>query len=149
MRTLLDHPAQLAILRADPRLMPGAVEELTRFAGPQLLTVPRYSDGDVEIGGVTIPAGEPVTAAIVAANRDPRVFDDPETLDLTRPTGAAAHLGYAHGPHFCLGTPLARAETEIALSALFQRFPDLALAADAPFLPDPGTWRLPALPVVG
>ncbi|HEY1178528.1 MAG TPA: cytochrome P450 [Phytomonospora sp.] len=149
VRTLFAHPEQLALLRSRPELMPGAVEELTRFAGPQLLTVPRYAATDVEIGGVTVPANSPVTAAIGSANRDPRVFTDPDTLDVTRPLGKEGHLGYAHGEHFCLGAPLARAQTELALSALWRRFPDLALAEDASFLPDPGTWRLASLPVVG
>lgn len=149
VKTLFAHPEQLEVLRSRPELMSGAVEELTRFAGPQLLTVPRYSQVDVEIGGVTVPANEPVTVAIASCNRDPRVFADPDVLDVARPAGREGHLGYAHGEHFCLGAPLARAQTELALSALWRRFPDLAPAEDVSFLPDPGTWRLAALPVAG
>ncbi|GIG70952.1 cytochrome P450 family protein [Phytomonospora endophytica] len=149
VQTLFTHPEQLALLRSKPELMPGAVEELTRFAGPQLLTVPRYSAVDAEIGGVTVPAGSPVTVALASVNRDPRVFTDPDILDVTRPVGRDGHMGYAHGEHFCLGAPLARAQTELALSALWRRFPDLAPAGDVSFLPDPGTWRLASLPVVG
>jgi len=148
VEALLQHPAQLAALRADDSLMPAAVEELTRWCGPQLLSVPRYPREDVEIAGVRIPRGEPVTTALAGANRDPRVFTDPERLDILRPAGRAAHLGYGHGPHFCLGAALARVQTETALSGLLARFPKLALAAGgARRMPDPGTWRLAALPV--
>src|SRR5690349_18982104 len=100
--------------------------------------------------GVPIPGGEPVTASIVSANRDPRAFADPDLLDISRVAGSSAHLGYAHGPHFCLGASLARAQTEVALAALLRRFPDLSLAdAQATgHVPDPGTWRLASLPVI-
>lgn len=152
--TLLEEPARAALLRAEPDLLPGAVEELTRWCGPQLLTIPRYVQRPADLAGVTIGVGEPVTVAIVAANRDPRVFGDPERLDL-RSTSAGAHLGYAHGPHFCLGAPLARVQTWVALGALLKRFPGLALSSSAALagvaarrVPDPGTWRLAALPVI-
>ncbi|WP_020672181.1 cytochrome P450 family protein [Amycolatopsis nigrescens] len=150
MLTLLSHPAQLAALRADPGLVPGAVEELTRWCGPQLLTIPRFPNEEVEIGGVPIRKGEPVTAAIVSANRDPRVFTDPDRLDVGRGPGTPGHLGYAYGPHFCLAAAFARVQTEVALTALAHRFPELALAvapAETPRVPDPGTWRVAALPV--
>ncbi|MGI5213961.1 cytochrome P450 family protein [Plantactinospora sp. CA-290183] len=150
LEALFRHPDQLAALRAEPALMPGAVEELTRWCGPQLLTVPRYTRQDVEIAGVPIGKGEPVTAALGAVNRDPRVFADPERLDLRRPAGPPGHLEYGHGPHFCLGAPLARVQVEVALGALLDRFPALAPAGppDEPHrIPDPGTWRLAALPV--
>jgi cytochrome P450 len=143
--TLFAHPDQLAALRADPALLPRAVEELTRWCGPQLLAIPRFPDEDVEVGGVPIPKGVPVTAAIGCANRDPRVYPDPDRLDLRRDPESAGHLGYAHGPHFCLGAPLARLETEIALGTLLRRFPGLTLAAPPARLPDPGTWRLASL----
>lgn len=147
---LLTHPDQLAMLRDDPGLMPRAVEELMRWCGPQLLSIPRFAREDTEIDGTTIGAGDAVTVSIIAANRDPRVFADPDRLDLARRTGAAGHLGFAHGPHFCLGAGLARAQTEVALGALLGRFPDLALSVPADevdLLPDPGTWRLAAVPV--
>jgi cytochrome P450 len=74
------------------------------------------------------------------------VFTNPDRLDLRRPAGRPAHLGYAHGPHFCLGAALARVQTETALTALLRRFPGLALAdGGADRVPDPGTWRLTAL----
>jgi cytochrome P450 len=148
--TLLTHPEQLAWLREDPSRMPAAVEELLRWCGPQQLTIPRYAREDAELAGVPIRKGEPITAALVAVNRDPRVFADPERLDLGRTPGALGHLSFAHGPHFCLGAALARVETEVALTGLLRRFPALALAVPADAvgrLPDPGTWRLASLPV--
>jgi cytochrome P450 len=151
VETLLRHPGQLAALREDTGLMPRAVEELTRWCGPQLLTIPRRPREDVEIGGVLIRKGEPVTASVVSANRDPRAFADPERLDISRTAGPSGHLGYAHGPHFCLGVSLARVQTEVALTVLLRRFPDLALATASQAtgrIPDPGTWRLASLPVI-
>ncbi|GLY36993.1 cytochrome P450 [Amycolatopsis sp. NBRC 101858] len=139
VEALLRHPDQLAALRGDPALWPGAVEELMRFCSPQLLTTPRFAREDVEIDGQVIREGERVTAAMVAADRDPRAFPDADRLDVTRE--GPAHLGFSHGPHFCLGASIARVETEVALSALFTRFPDLALAGDVPRAPDGGTWR--------
>ena len=145
---LLTQPAQLAAVRSDPALMPGAVEELIRWCGPTLLAVPRHARQDVDLFGVTVPKGAKVTALIAAANRDPRVFADPDRLDVGRTPGAG-HLGFAHGPHFCLGASLARVQTQVALTALLRRFPGLAMAAPPGELraPDPGTWRLTALPV--
>lgn len=141
---LWTRPDVLAELRADPWLIPGAVDELMRWCGPQLLTVPRYTTDDVDLFGTRITAGEPVTVAIAAANRDPAVFLDPDRFDIRR--GAATHLGFGHGPHFCLGAAHARVQTEVALAALLAR--DVALAADPTELraPDPGTWRLTGLP---
>jgi cytochrome P450 len=146
VEALLTHPGQLALLCADPALWPGAVEELMRWCSPQLLTTPRFAREDVEIDGTLIRAGERVTAAVVAADRDPRAFDDAGRLDVTR--SGPPQLGFSHGPHFCLGASIARVQTEVALSALFSRFPDLALAVgDVPRAPDGGTWRPAALPL--
>jgi cytochrome P450 len=150
VEALLTHPAQLARLRADPDLMPRAVEELMRWCGPQLLATPRFAQEDVEIGGVVIGQGEAVSPALASANRDPRAFAEPDRLDIGRAPGAAGHLGFGHGPHFCLGASLARVQTEVALAALLRRFPDLAPAvapADLQRAPDGGTWRLASLPV--
>ncbi|MFI5591061.1 cytochrome P450 [Amycolatopsis sp. NPDC051758] len=146
VEALLRHPDQLAALRAEPGRWPGAVEELMRFCSPQLLTTPRFAREDVEIDGQLIRRGERVTAAMVAADRDPRVFTDADRLDVRRE--GPAQLGFSHGPHFCLGASIARVQTEVALSALFTRFPDLALAVDdVPRAPDGGTWRPAALPL--
>ncbi|KUN03917.1 cytochrome [Streptomyces yokosukanensis] len=122
---LLRHPDQLAVLREDPTRLPAAVEELVRYEGPALLAIRRFPVEDVTIAGVTVPAGETVLVSLSAANRDPARFPDPDRLDLSR--DAAGHLALGHGVHFCLGAPLARAETEIALTALLERFPELAL----------------------
>jgi len=142
---LWSDPAQLAMVRADPTLLPGAVDELMRWCGPQLLTVPRYATEDVDLHGTVVSAGEPVTVAIAAVNRDPRVYPEPDRFDVTR--APATQLGFGHGPHFCLGAAHARVQTEVAIAALIRS--DLTLAADPADVrvPDPGTWRLSALPV--
>ncbi|MBN6051395.1 cytochrome P450 [Nonomuraea sp. RK-328] len=147
VHVLLSEPDQLKALREDPALMPRAVEELIRWCGPILLTVPRHAREDVELYGVTIRTGDAVTASVAAVNRDPRAFADPDRLDVTL-AREATHLGFAHGPHFCLGASLARVETEAALAALLRRFPGLAPVPEgARRAPDPGTWRLMSLPV--
>ncbi|MFK4104832.1 cytochrome P450 [Streptomyces sp. NPDC019531] len=123
---LFQHPEQLTALRADPAQLPCAVEEFLRYEGPALLALRRFPVEDVTIGGVTVPAGETVWVSPSAANRDPARFPEPDRLDLGRDT--SGHLSLGHGIHYCLGAPLARAETEIALAALLERFPDLSLA---------------------
>ncbi|WP_194891213.1 cytochrome P450 [Catenulispora pinisilvae] len=146
VEVLLQHPVQLAELRADESLMPGAVEELTRMHGPQVLTLPRYAREDVEIAGMTIPRGDRICAVLASANRDPRVFEDPDRLDFRRVPGRPAHLGYVHGSHFCLGAALARVQTGVALSMLLRRFPKLALAGgDVLRIPNSEFWRPTAL----
>ncbi|MFI9029836.1 cytochrome P450 [Streptomyces sp. NPDC053560] len=122
---LLDHPDVLAELRADPGLMPGAVEEFARYDGPAPLAIRRFPVEDVEIGGVRIPAGESVLLSLASANRDPERFPEPATLDPHR--DIFGHLALGHGIHYCLGAPLARMETQTALNAVIQRFPGLRL----------------------
>ncbi|MFF8019754.1 cytochrome P450 [Streptomyces sp. NPDC007896] len=124
---LLTHPDQLAALRANPERFPDAVEEFARHEGPALLAIRRFPVEDVRIGEVTVPAGETVLLSLAAANRDPARFPDPERLDLDR--DASGHLALGRGIHYCVGAPLARLETEIAVSALLERLPDLALDA--------------------
>ena len=125
---LLQHPDQLAALRADPTRLPAAVEEFVRYDGPALLAIRRFPREDVTIGDVTVPAGETVLLSLAAANRDPRRFPDADRFDLGRDAGG--HLALGHGIHYCLGAPLARLETEIALAALLERLPDLQLDGD-------------------
>jgi cytochrome P450 len=149
---LLTHPDQLAVLRAEPALWPGAVNELMRWCGPALLSRMRYATVDLELGGTPLRRGDAVEAVLVAANYDPRVYDDPQRLDVTRLVDAHGdgHVGFGHGPHYCLGAALARQEGEVALRALFDRFPGLRLAGDPAALPwvrMPGMRRLTALPV--
>lgn len=126
VHNLLTHPEQLAALRADPGLLPQAVEELARHNGSVLFAIRRFPRQDVTLHGVTVPAGETVLLGIGAANRDPRRFPDPDRLDVTR--DASAHLALGRGIHYCLGAPLARLETVTALGALLGRFPALRLA---------------------
>src|SRR5262249_11616397 len=96
--------------------------------------------------GVLIGKEEQITTTLADANRDPHVFTDPDLLDVRHPADRSAHLKYDHGPHFCLGAALARVQTEVALTGLLRRFPNLTLADDgAQRIPDPGAWRLTAL----
>lgn len=144
---LLRHPDQLARLRADPGLLRPAVDELVRYDSPTQAIV-RVVAEDVTIGGHTLPAGDLVYLVLAAASRDPDRYTDPDRVDLTRP--ADRHPGFGHGPHFCLGAPLARLETELALGTLLRRLPGLRLAVDADDLqwrPNPLQRRLTALPV--
>ena len=150
-RALLTHPDQLALLRDDPALWPGAVHELMRWTGPVLGTRIRFAKEDVDLGGQRIAAGEAVEAVIAAANRDPRTYPDPDRLDVTRRPVAGhgeGHVGFGHGAHYCLGAALARQEGEIALRALVERFPDLALdSAEPRWEPVPNMRRLATLPL--
>ncbi len=124
---LLSNPAELAELRADSSLMSSAVEELLRYDSPVERTITRWAAADVELGGQRITRGELVIAVVGSANRDAARFPDADTLDLTRDS-AGKHVGFGRGPHYCLGAPLARLETEIALETLFRRLPNLRLA---------------------
>jgi hypothetical protein len=131
--------------------MPGAVNELMRWCGPAFRAPIHYATEDVEIDGTLVRRGEGVMAVMAAANRDPRKFDDPERLDITRDPGPGreTHLGFGHGLHYCLGAALARQEGEVAFEALLRRFPELALAVEPQDLErEPGTmWKLTALPL--
>jgi cytochrome P450 len=123
---LLRHPEQLAALRGDLSLLPGAIEELLRFDAPTPHATFRFATADLELGGVTIPAGAQVLVSLASGNRDGAHYDAPDELDITRTS--VRHLTFGHGIHACLGAPLARMEGEIAFSALLSRFPDLRLA---------------------
>lgn len=136
---LLRAPEQLAALRADPGLMPGAVEELLRYEGPVHLGTVRYTVAPITVGGVEIPAGEFLAVSLTSANRDRERFEDPGRLDITRQT--AGHIAFGHGIHHCLGAPLARLEGTVAIGRLIDRFPRLRLAAD----PETLTWRFSTL----
>jgi len=124
MWALLDHPDQLTRLRRDPTLIGTAVEEFLRFDGPVHLTG-RTATVDLEINGVTVPAGEGVITLLAAANRDPLRFDDPDGLDIGRQDNR--HLTFSHGIHYCLGAALARLEGQIAIGRLVERFPRIEL----------------------
>lgn len=123
--SLLDHPELLKELREDPTRVPAAFDELARFDGPAPLAIRRFPREDIEIGGVTIPAGETVLLSVASAHRDPAHFEAPDALNPH--IGRSGHLALGHGIHYCLGAPLARLETDIALATLLSRFPGLRL----------------------
>jgi hypothetical protein len=142
---LLRHPDELARLRADLALIPGAVEELLRFEPPSQHTA-RLAPDDVELGGTRIRKRQAVIAVMAAGNRDPERFPEPDRLDLRRADNR--HLSFGWGAHFCFGAPLARIEGQVAFEALLRRFPRIELE------PGPLVWRqnlglrgLEALPV--
>ncbi|WP_336115646.1 cytochrome P450 family protein [Streptomyces sp. PTD9-10] len=145
---LFRHPDQLARLRDTPDLLPRAVEELLRHDSAFELTTWRFFDRDSDLHGTTIPAGDSVIVSLCAANRDPRRFPAPDTLDLGRSPNP--HLAFGHGVHFCPGAALARAELQIALGTLLARLPGLHLAVaeeDLAWIPavlGRGTHHLPA-----
>ena len=131
---LMSHPDEMRLLHDKPELIPAAVEELMRWV-PLFATAvfPRYANEDVELSGVVIPAGDPVLPSIASANRDERVFADPDRIDFTRQP--APQVGFGHGMHHCLGAPLARMELQIALATLLARFPDLRIAVPEEEIP--------------
>jgi cytochrome P450 len=128
---LLGNPGEMARLRADRSLLPGAVEELLRYTSPVNHATLRFTAEPVKIGGRLIPAREPVLVAIASANRDP----DPDQVDFGRAVGG--NLAFGHGIHYCLGAPLARMEGEIAFGGLLARFPGMTLAVP----PESLRWR--------
>lgn len=151
MVALFEHPEQAELLRADPGLIPGAVEEFLRYDSSVEQAPPRFAAQDLELGGVTIRRGDIVAVYLSSANRDAAQPDggDPDVLDVARPN--ARHVAFGHGIHHCLGAPLARMEAVIALELLLARFPGLRAAkppAELPWVPS-GIMRGPlSLPVV-
>jgi cytochrome P450 len=127
---LLTHPDQLELVRSGQVSWSDVIDEALRWQTPIANLPLRYAVEDIEIDDdVTIRKGEPILAAYAAANRDHAVYGDTtDTFDLTRTD--KTHLAFGHGVHYCMGAPLARLEAEIALPALFERFPDITLAVD-------------------
>jgi cytochrome P450 len=148
MLALLRNPDQLAALRADRDLLPSAIEEFLRFDGPLNLATFRFASEPIELGGVLIPKDEFVMISLLAANRDPEQYEQPDRLDLSR---NPSHVAFGHGIHFCLGAPLARMEAAIAFSGLLDHFDDMELAVsdqDLSYRPSSlihGLTRLPVL----
>lgn len=125
---LCQHPGELARLRADPGLIPAAVEELLRYviiSGSGFVPLARVTREEVRLGGVTIPAGETVLPSFNVANRDPAAFDDPDRLDVGRVP--KTHLAFGAGAHHCLGAQLARLELQEAFRGLLTRLPGLRM----------------------
>ncbi|WP_431952009.1 cytochrome P450 family protein [Actinacidiphila sp. bgisy167] len=133
---LLQAPQQLAQVRANPALLPAAIEEVLRYDSPVNISSPRWAAEPITLSGVTVPAGEPLLISIMSANRDADHFDDPDRFDIHR-DHSVRHLGFGHGIHYCPGAPLARMETLVAVGKLIERFPELRLAVS----PDTLTMR--------
>jgi cytochrome P450 len=125
--TLARHPEALEQLRANPDLITTAVEEVLRFESPVQATS-RVARDVIEVGGQTIEPGQGISLLFGSANRDERQFPDPDELDLARKPNR--HLTFAHGPHFCLGSAIARAEAQIAVQTIVQRCTGLELVSD-------------------
>jgi cytochrome P450 PksS len=123
---LLEHPDQMAKLKAEPSLIKTAIEEMLRYNGPVGSSTHRWAMEDLTLRGQKIGKGEQVAAVLLAANRDPDMFVNPDTFDITRTPNP--HLAFGHGIHYCLGAPLARLEGSIAINTLLRRLPDLKLA---------------------
>ncbi|HEX2028847.1 MAG TPA: cytochrome P450 [Nitriliruptorales bacterium] len=123
---LFAHPDQRRLLAEDPSLWPNAVDEVLRV-DPPVQRTGRRARRSTTVHGVPVAEGEWLILLLAAADRDPRVFSDPHVFDVTRPN-ARDHLAFGSGIHFCLGAALARMEGEVALQALFERFPDLGPA---------------------
>ncbi|MFF4528699.1 cytochrome P450 [Streptomyces sp. NPDC001407] len=128
--TLLRHPEALKRLRAEPELMPKAVEELLRYEPPVHMLPQRTPLADVEVAGVTVPKGAPLILVLASGNRDPRRFDEPGHFDPAREDNQ--HFGFGAGVHSCFGAPLARLETQIALDALLPYLDGFHLTEDPP-----------------
>jgi len=143
--TFTDQPEVMEQLRAQPELLPGAIEEVLRYRSP-VQRVNRRTLADITFGGKTIPAGQMIFAWLGSANRDETVFPDPDTFDIRR--DARQNLAFGHGVHACLGAPLAKLEAEIALRTLLDRFRDIQRDASVSLEPAPsffglGLLRLP------
>lgn len=123
---LLMHPEELAKLKTDPSIINQVVEEILRFDPPVDITA-RVAARDMEVGGCPMKARQSMVAMLRAANRDAEVFEDPDKFNVSRKPGP--HMAFGGGSHICIGAPLARIEAQAALGKLFQRFPNLRLAA--------------------
>ena len=135
VRQLLLSPEELAKLKASPGIINAVVEEALRFEPPVDITG-RIASGDLDVGGCPLHEGSAITVSLRAANRDPEVYEDPHRFDVSRKH--RPHVAFGGGAHICIGAPLARLEAGVALTKLFERFPNLKLA-------DPGatpSWRM-------
>lgn len=152
VRCLDDNPWAVDQLRADPGLVPAAIEESLRLR-PPFNASGRITTREVELAGVTIPAQQPVFASILSANYDPARFADPHTFDLNRfgqGRDTPPHSAFGHGVHFCVGAPLARLEGRIALGIMLERYREIRLDTDrtAEYFANPNFNGPKKLPVV-
>lgn len=138
---VLSNPEARASIERDAALVPAAVEESLRLE-PAAAVVDRYATRDVELGGARIGERELVVVSLAGANRDPAVFDDPDTFDLSR-DNARLHVTFAQGPHVCIGMHLARLETRVALERLLARLPGVRLDPKRPSAPRGLVFRKP------
>lgn len=141
---LLQNPAQMALLQKHPELMPSAVEEIMRFDGSMERATMRFAARDLSIGGQTIRRGDAVSLVLGAANRDPEVYNEPDTFNICRYRDGKSkrHMGLGLGVHYCLGAQLGRIEVAIAIETLLRRLPGLRLNIE----PKDIQWR--SIPVV-
>ncbi len=130
LHTYAHHPEQFEMIRADPGLIPQAIEEHVRYTSP-IQNLYRYTRADYQVGDVTIPSGSRVLLSFGAANRDPLAFDEPNDFRADR--NPRSHVGFGYGPHLCLGAPLARMEAQAVLRELVDRVSGVSLAG-------PTTW---------
>ena len=147
--TLLEHPDQLADLKADPSLFPVAVEELLRYLSINHAGLPRAATEDIWVGDQLIAKGEGVLVMLNTANRDALVFEDPDSFNIHRDS-PQRHVAFGHGFHKCIGLTLARVELSAVFAGLFKRLPDLRLAEkleDLPFRHDMVIYGVRRLPV--
>jgi cytochrome P450 len=142
---LVRHPDQLATLRANPEGWPNAIEEILRYDTTGQLAG-RVAIEHVDIQGYPVRAGESIFLLVGGANRDPAVFNNPDTFDTTR-ANAREHISFGNGVHACLGAALARMELHIGLQSLFEHFPQLTLAGEPTFNDSIGLHGLKHLPV--
>ncbi len=141
VRHLLLHEDALEAVKADPTLLPNAIEESLRLE-PAAATIDRYATADTELGGAHIKQGDMVTISIASANRDPATFPDPDTFDIRR-DNARLHIAFAHGPHVCIGMHLARLEAHTAVGRLLYRLPVMTLTDPAAAEPRGIVFRKP------
>jgi cytochrome P450 len=146
---LLSHPDQLAALREDRGLLPGAVEELLRYLTIADITATRIAIDDLEIARTRIRAGDGIIVLLGSADRDEQAYPQADRLDLRR--SGPPHLAFGHGIHQCIGRHLARVELEVAFDALLTRAPELRVALppdDLPYTLDGQVFGLAALPLL-
>ncbi|QSS55252.1 cytochrome P450 [Histoplasma capsulatum var. duboisii H88] len=149
--TLLQHPKQLADLKANPSLAPKFVEELCRYHTASAMATRRVAKEDIMLGGHLIKAGEGIIAATQSGNRDEDVFPNPDVFDMHRTRGSEVALGYGYGEHVCVAEGLARTELEVVFSTLFRRLPNLKLGiplSEVKYSPPDADVGITELPVV-